>query len=152
MRGIGTFDSSALPDPQTFHTALSSFFTSSGKLFHAFSIQQSESLYNDVFSYSIGPFNTASVGRLCAIAAVGCYYSDGKIPQFVAETLYDIAKYLLDDVVEEDATEAAKCCLMLAMYNIVDRPTVALTSIGMLSYISAPCERLPDRPILQTWA
>ncbi|KAF1348954.1 hypothetical protein BDV97DRAFT_399492 [Delphinella strobiligena] len=61
---------------------------------------------------------------VCCVAAVGVLFM-GKLSE-TKKSAHRMARILLDDVIEESPLEAAKCCALLALYNVMSKATVAL--------------------------
>ncbi|EOD50743.1 hypothetical protein GTA08_BOTSDO00263 [Neofusicoccum parvum] len=107
------------------------FLKCTGVLFHVFTKEQGNAALDDVLHSEDSAIPKVSMCEVCAIAAVGAQYSQGRIPVQTGEHFYNIAKYFLDDVVEFDPLRGMKICALFGMYNIVVKGSVALAFIEM---------------------
>ncbi|KAL1635113.1 hypothetical protein SLS56_001865 [Neofusicoccum ribis] len=105
------------------------FLKCTGVLFHVFTKEQGNAALDDVLRSEDSAIPKVSMCEVCAIAAVGVQYSQGRIPVQTGEHFYNIAKYFLDDVVEFDPLRGMKICALFGMYNIVVKGSVALAFI-----------------------
>lgn len=71
-----------------------------------------------------------------SIAAVGAQYGHGNPEAHSDTAYYDIAKHYFDDIVHEGGLDAIKVCILLSMYNIFEKSTVALAYIGMFLFFT----------------
>ena len=71
-----------------------------------------------------------------AVAAVGTQYLHSPDSRDAEQTLYDIAKYYFEDVLQASPLHAIKICTLMTMYNILDKATLALAYVGMCKYAS----------------
>ncbi|KAK3941039.1 hypothetical protein QBC46DRAFT_111363 [Diplogelasinospora grovesii] len=120
-----------IPSAQSTKAAIQSFFSSSGKLFHVFSPRQVEQSYKSVFSLDGLPNTTQKVAIccLCCVAAIGIQYNAADFDKGSEEIFYDVARHFFVDVVEDRPLDAIKVCTLLAMYNIMNKATVALAFV-----------------------
>lgn len=123
-----------IPNKETTALALESFFSSSGKLFHVFSRDQTFSYYKSVFNFGLdGRANINNRVALCSlasVAAVGIQYNPADFEKGSEVLFYDVARHYFAHVVEEHPLDAIKVCTMLAMYNILSKATVTLAYVG----------------------
>lgn len=121
-----------VPSASMSEKAISAFFTCSGKLFHVFTREQSVQVFNAVYQNGTEKASNASMCKMCAIAAVGSQYSHDEFLPELRDTFYDNAKSFLEDCIDVEPLQAVKVCVLLAMYNIMDKSTVALSYISKL--------------------
>jgi hypothetical protein len=119
--------------PAVTKAAVDGFFSSTGKLFQVFSTKDAEDFYYRVFDSRPVSSKKSDISCLAAIAAVGAQYLFGNFDVAVMENFYDLARYYFEYVQEERPYEAMKLCVLLAMYNILSKATVALGYIGGFS-------------------
>jgi len=121
-----------LPSAETTWAAVQSFFNSCGKLFHVFSLQQMEGYYRAVFG-SDGTVDTSQKLAICCLyscAAVGIQYTPGDFEQGMEKAFHDVSRRFFPEVMEERPLDTIKVCTLYAMYNILDKATVALAYVG----------------------
>ncbi|KAK0612501.1 hypothetical protein B0T17DRAFT_543828 [Bombardia bombarda] len=137
-----------IPNESLTTKAVEGFFSSSGKLFHVFSREQVDRCYRTVFETNLTEPDQASqevaVGSdrgekelqrkastccLMAVAAVGAQYIHGTLDQETEDACYDVARHYLDSVIEHQPLDAVKVCVLLAMYNIMNKSTLALVYV-----------------------
>lgn len=117
-------------DKEDFELALDAYNTSVGALFYVYAPQQVSRLFENVF----GPYKTsgdASFCQLCAIAALGSFYSNGTVSTSIGEDFYNMAKHYLNALIREDVLAGMKACAILAMVNIVTKSTMTLTFLDL---------------------
>lgn len=125
-----------LVDVNATRTAIDSFYSCSGKLFHVLSREQTEQAFAKIVEHQGSPYEAQQSDVCCimAIAAVGAQYvncrEDDKHQE---ETFYEAAKRYFDYVVENRPFVAVKICVLLAMFNVFGKSMVALAYIGMTS-------------------
>ena len=121
-----------IPSAQATRGAIQSFYSSAGKLFHVFTKQQTEQFYKMVFGPDGRPNISQKVAICClsAVAAVGIQYNPGDFDPGSECVFYDVARHYFVDVVEERPLDAIKVCCMLAMFNVMDKATVAIAYLG----------------------
>lgn len=119
--------------------AIDGYHTCICHLFHVFSPQQVDQQWEKMTS-DTGAVQSAASSCITAIAAVGARYWDNDVQQPVEEECYDRASHGFEKVLETNPLDALKVCTLLAMYNIVDKSTVALSWVGKCS----PC--MGDEP------
>jgi hypothetical protein len=122
-----------LPSAQTTRAGVESFFNSCGRLFHIFSPQQMETLYRTVFGIDGKPDTSQKLAICClyAVAAVGIQYNPGGFKAGLEKTFHDASRRFFSEVMEERVLETIKVCTLFALYNILDKATVALAYVGM---------------------
>ncbi|KAK0720194.1 hypothetical protein B0H67DRAFT_178870 [Lasiosphaeris hirsuta] len=120
-----------IPSAQLTRAAIQSFYSSSGKLFHVFSPEQIDVHLKSVFGLDGRPNASQRVAIccLCAVAAIGIQYNAVDFDKGAEQIFYDVARHYFVDVIEERPLEAIKVCTMLAMYNVMDKATVALAYV-----------------------
>ncbi|KAL1872981.1 hypothetical protein Daus18300_004122 [Diaporthe australafricana] len=123
-----------LIDVNATRTAIDSFYSSSGKIFHAFNKQQTERALSNIIEHQGVPYEAHQADVCCvmAIAAVGAQYVNSREtdkPQ--EETFYEAAKRYFDYVVENQPLDAVKICALLAMFNTFGKAMVALAYIDI---------------------
>lgn len=115
-----------MPDADTFKAAISYFYECTGSLFHSFTKEEGEEMVAELAKNGTGRMPKTVLCEICSLAAIASLYSRGKIAPHLTGSFYSIAKQFLDDAIEADPVRAMKVCLLLAMYNIVHKGTVAL--------------------------
>jgi hypothetical protein len=128
--------------------AVRMFFESTGILFHVYEEEHIEEMLEEAFGSVPNPESTLfldlfrkhprmriTYAELAGMASVGILYlraSDGSEspPPELAQHFYDITRWTLDTAVEKNPLRAMKVCVLLTMYNIVMKATVALVYIG----------------------
>lgn len=103
-----------------------------GLLFHVFTRAQGEALLQEVQGNDDTAVSETSMCEACAMAALGFQYSQGETGFETGQYLYNVARQYLDDAIAADPLRAMKVCVLLAMYNIVKKSSVALVYVGML--------------------
>ncbi|KAK4670020.1 uncharacterized protein QC763_0038470 [Podospora pseudopauciseta] len=121
----------ALPSAKTMWAGVQSFYSSSGKLFHVFTVEQVNQHHRAVFGLDNRPKldERVSIGCLAIVAAIGVQYNPNEFEKGTDELLYSAARLLYTDVLEFGPLLAIKVCTLLAMYNINNKGTVALAYI-----------------------
>lgn len=119
-----------LPDEHMLRNAIRMFYQSTAKIFHVFSRQQIEFHLNTMLTKRDAAPKSVICG-VCCVGAVGVLFM-GKLCE-TEKSAHRMARILLDDVIEESPLEAAKCCALFALYNVMSKATVALAylEIGM---------------------
>ncbi|KAH7061420.1 hypothetical protein B0J12DRAFT_294425 [Macrophomina phaseolina] len=107
------------------------FIKCTGVLFHIFTKEQGDRAFDDIMCNAESAVSKLSMCEVCASAAVGSQYSQGKVPAHVGHQFYDVARHLLDDAIQLDPLRGMKICALLAMYNIVIKGSVAFAYIEM---------------------
>lgn len=87
----------------------------------------------------------ASLCSVCIMAAVGLQYTTNAIPgprldasaeggmhEYIT-IFYELTKYLMEIVIENDVIEATKVCAALCVFNSIEHATVALAYTGTWS-------------------
>lgn len=118
-----------LPRLDIVQRAIEGFFNCSGKLFHVFSPDQVEYLWEQMMTRN-GVVQRAAMSCVTATAAVGAQYWDTTIQQSVEEECYDMARHCFEMVLETSPLDAIKVCTLLAMYNIMNKTAVAVAWVG----------------------
>ncbi|KAK3359577.1 hypothetical protein B0T25DRAFT_102716 [Lasiosphaeria hispida] len=120
-----------IPSAQLTRAAIQSFYSSSGKLFHVFSPEQVDTYLKSVFGLDGRPNASQRVAIccLCAVAAIGIQYNAGDFDKGAEQIFYDVARHYFVDVIEEQPFGAIKVCTLLAMYNVMNKATVALAYV-----------------------
>ncbi|KAK0654531.1 hypothetical protein QBC41DRAFT_57716 [Cercophora samala] len=121
----------ALPSAKLTWAGVQSFFSSSGRLFHVFSVEQVDEHHKAVFGLHGRPNldERVSICCLAIVAAIGVQYNPNEFEKGVDELLYSAARLLYTDVLEYGPLTAIKVCTLLAMYNVNNKATVALAYI-----------------------
>lgn len=121
----------ALPSAKTMWAGVQSFYSSSGKLFHVFTVEQVNQHHRAVFGFDNRPKldERVSIGCLAIVAAIGVQYNPNEFEKGTDELLYSAARLLYTDILEFGPLLAIKVCTLLAMYNINNKGTVALAYI-----------------------
>jgi len=120
-----------LPSAQSTWAGVQSFYSSSGKLFHVFSESQVQDYHKSVYGFDGKPNRSQKVAIccLCIVAAIGVQYNPGDFEKGSDGALYEVAHHLFASVVEESPLEAIKVCTLLAMFNVMNKATVALAYV-----------------------
>lgn len=121
-----------LPSAQTTWAGIQSFFSSCGKLFHIYSQQQLETYYRMVFGINGRPDTSQKLAICClsAVAAVGIHYNPGDFEKGLEKIFHGVSRRFFSEVMEERPLDTIKVCTLFAMYNIMDKATVALAYVG----------------------
>ncbi|KAK4246717.1 hypothetical protein C7999DRAFT_41873 [Corynascus novoguineensis] len=120
-----------LPGAKTTWAGVQSFFGSTGKLFHVYSEQQMEAYHTAVFGVDGKP-DTSRRLELCslyALAAVGILYNAGTFQKGLEKIFHDVSRRFFSEVMEERPLDTIKVCTLYAMYNVLDKATVALAYV-----------------------
>ncbi len=121
-----------LPSSEATWKGFQCFYNSCGNLFHVFSREQMEGFYRTVFNAD-GRVDTSqklAICFLCACASVGIQYNPGLFPKGLEKSFHDVSRRFFFDVLEVRPLDAVKVCTLFAMYNILDKATVALAYVG----------------------
>ncbi|KXX73636.1 Nitrogen assimilation transcription factor nit-4 [Madurella mycetomatis] len=120
-----------LPDVDFTKAGVESFFSFSGKLFHVFSQQDTERFSKTIFGLDGRPDISQKVAIccLCAVAAVGIQYNCKEFERGSEEVFYDVSRHFFSDVLEQRPLDAIKVCTLYALYNIMNKATVALAYV-----------------------
>ncbi|KAI1875106.1 uncharacterized protein JN550_002535 [Neoarthrinium moseri] len=125
----------ALPDASDTAHAIQGFFRCSGHLFQVFSESQVWQMYRSVFDGDNEGTDEfcRNVCGLMAVAAVGAQYEHGNRDPQAKTIFYDIARHYFDLMLQENHLNAIKVSVMLTVYNVMDKATVALAyaEVGM---------------------
>jgi len=117
-----------LPSADFVRQAAEAFYFCSGKLFHVFDRDWTELNFQNVFHDELDrDARRVALCELCCVAAVGALYMEEQL--FVEDRLYRISRALLTDAILANPLRAAKCCILLGMFNIMNKGTVALSYI-----------------------
>ena len=119
-----------LPSEHLIREAVQRFYSSSGKLFHIFSQQEIQLSIDRLFQAEGNDLTRLMLCRLCCVAAAGVLYMKDQ-PSGEEDVLYNIARMTLDDAIQDSPLEAAKCCTLLGLYNIMSKATVALAYLEL---------------------
>lgn len=125
-----------------------------GRLFYICTPEQAHLLFTRVFDSDPAAVKSAVLSELCSVAAAGLLYGSDEAFADTADALYGIAKQFLDDLIDTDALRAVRTCAVLAMYNIVNKATVALAMVGTTFLHVTACPMLPLTQLvahLLTW-
>lgn len=123
-----------LPSAKTTWAGVQSFFSSTGRLFHIYTQQQMQDYYRTVFGVD-GKADTSQKLAICclyAFAAVGIQYNAGDFKEGLEKTFHDVSRRFFSEVMEDRPLDTIKVCTLFAMYNILDKATVALAYVGEL--------------------
>jgi hypothetical protein len=115
-----------LPSAKTTWAGVQSFF-------HIYSQQQMETYYRAVFGVDGKPDTSQKLAMccMCAAAAVGIQYNPGDFQKGLEKTFHDVSRRFFSEVMEERPLDTIKVCTLFALYNILDKATVALAYVGM---------------------
>lgn len=120
-----------LPDEDKLRRAVDAFFASVGKLFHVFSYEQGRLLFDRVYRPPHNARDNPSICELNALGALGwCYRREG-LPSSDGELYYSFARHYVEDSIHASPLRGMRSCALIAMYNIMDRPTVALAYLDL---------------------
>lgn len=114
---------------QSLNIGIEAFFSCSGKLFHVFTREQVEQNYQIIFSNDKQTERKLAISCATAIAAVGNQYLQNPISREEEESFYNLARHHMEDILVEQPLEAVKLYTLLAMYNIMNKATVALAYV-----------------------
>lgn len=135
---------STMPPEHVVKIALEAYNNSVGSLFHIYTPDQVSNLFDAVYnSSSIAP-DRSTVCQLCAVAALGAFYSQDRVTLDDAERFYNVAKLFLDDLIESRSIQAIKVCALLGCVNIQTKSSVTLVFFDM--GLSMACARGLDNP------
>lgn len=118
-----------LPPEPLLREAVKGFFAGSGKLFHVFSNEVLNEYLDELFRSERKTISRNALCELCCVASVGALYLPK--PCGFENDMYNIARTLLDNTIQEDILGSAKCCTLLAMFNLMSKITVAMTYIEL---------------------
>lgn len=132
----------------TVKRAVQMFFDCTGLLFHVYEEDQVDQKVQEALGSITKPEETLfldvlkqnssmriTFAELAGMAGVGILYlrtskETPLFPRGLAQHFYDITRWLLDSAVEQNPLRAMKVCVLLSMYNIALKATVALMYIG----------------------
>lgn len=77
-----------------------------------------------------------SICPVMAVAAVGAQYRPEKFSDQVATEFYDVAARLLDTTLSKAPLNGLKASVLLADYNIMDKPITSIVFVGKVSTFS----------------
>ncbi|AEO56594.1 hypothetical protein MYCTH_2057132 [Thermothelomyces thermophilus ATCC 42464] len=122
-----------LPGAKTTRAGVQTFFGSTGKLFHVYTQRQMEAYHTAVFGADDGkPPDTSRGLELCclyAVAAVGVLYNAGTFQPGLENVFHDVSRRFFSDLMEQRPLDTIKVCTLYAMYNVLDKATVALAYV-----------------------
>ncbi|KAH0332924.1 hypothetical protein KCU81_g10011, partial [Aureobasidium melanogenum] len=131
-----------LPSVDVLRKCTSTFYNESGKLFQVFSPSHIEAQFQILAdAQSDKQARRLATCELCAVGAIGSQYIKEKeyLPEGTQQNIYSAAKHLLEDAVTSDANRAAKTCVMLTLYNCMNKQKVAMTFVAMgLNLLTRP--------------
>ncbi|KAL1639741.1 hypothetical protein SLS58_007639 [Diplodia intermedia] len=107
------------------------FHQCTGLLFLVFTKAQGGAALQEVQDNDDAAISKASICEVCAMAALGAQYSQGRISSENGHYFYNVARQYLDDAIAADPLRAMKACALLAMYNILKKASVSLVYVGM---------------------
>ncbi len=121
-----------LPSSEAIWKGFQCFYNSCGNLFHVFSREQMEGFYRTVFDADgrVDVSQKLAICFLCACASVGIQYNPGLFPKGLEKSFHEVSRRFFFDVLELRPLDAVKVCTLFAMYNILDKATVALAYVG----------------------
>lgn len=121
-----------LPSAKTTWAGVQSFFSATGKLFHIYTQQQMQDYYRAVFGVDGKPDTSRKLEICClyAFAAVGIQYNAGDFKKGLGEAFHGVSRRFFSEVMEDRPLDTIKVCTLFAMYNILDKATVALAYVG----------------------
>jgi hypothetical protein len=120
-----------LPSAKTTWAGVQSFFSSCGKLFHIYTQEQMLDYYRAVFGID-GKADTSQKLAICclyAFASVGIQYNAGDFQKGLGEAFHNVSRRFFSEVMEDRPLDTIKVCTLFAMYNIIDKATVALAYV-----------------------
>lgn len=124
----------SFPDYETTTRAVAEFYDSQESLFQVFSEEETGKFIDIVFGASPVPVNSEekniAMSCLAGVAAVGMRYSQLNYDRFSSNAVYDIAKLHFELILDTSPFLATKIAVLLAMYNAMNRNTMALIWIG----------------------
>lgn len=120
-----------LPDEDKLRQAVDAFFAGAGKLFHVFSRQQGMLLFDSVYRPADNKRDNAAICELTALGALGWCYGHEGLPPGDGDLYYSFARYHLEDSIDADTLRGMRSCALIAMYNVMDKSTVALAYIEL---------------------
>jgi len=115
------------PEPIT-RKAVDRFYSGSGKLFHVIDRKSITSHLDSLYRGNQRDVSSI-LCEVCSVAAIGSLYLSE--PCEAQGFFYDTARVLLDDTIQEAPLQAAKCCTLLSMYNVMSKATVALAYVEL---------------------
>jgi hypothetical protein len=120
-----------LPSAKTTWAGVQSFFSSCGKLFHIYTQEQMLDYYRAVFGVD-GKADTSQKLAICclyAFASVGIQYNAGDFQKGLGEAFHNVSRRFFSEVMEDRPLDTIKVCTLFAMYNILNKATVALAYV-----------------------
>lgn len=123
-----------LPDRSLLIRGTEAFFSSSLLPFDLFSKEEITKFLSLVYPET-GPIqhtDFAALACLAAIAAVGARSTRAALDKDTPQTMYNVARSNFEAVVKAKPLDAVKCCVMLAMYNLISQSSAALIYVGVL--------------------
>jgi hypothetical protein len=123
-----------LPSIDILRKCISAFYNESGKLFQVISSSHVETQFQ-ILAAAQGDKQAPRLAtcELYAVGAIGSQYIKEFLPEGTQQNMYSAAKHRLEDAITVDASRAAKICVMLCMYNIMNKKKVAMTLVGKLN-------------------
>ncbi|KAK1752920.1 nitrogen assimilation transcription factor nit-4 [Echria macrotheca] len=119
--------------PALTRAAIQSFYSSSGKLFHVFTREQTDEYFKTVFNLngSSGGSRELALCCLASVAAVGVQYNPTEFEMGSDVMYYDLAEHYFSEVAVSGSPDVTKVCAMMALYNVLVKSTTALGYIEM---------------------
>ncbi|EKG09403.1 nitrate assimilation regulatory protein nirA [Macrophomina phaseolina MS6] len=117
-----------LPDALKCKRSVLAFFRCSGSLFHIFKPDDGIALFNQVYAVGSVP-SRATLSELFAIAAIGSHYENTSMAWDSCEAFFTLARLYFDDVIDACPLRGMRVSVLLAMWNIMCKHTVALAYI-----------------------
>jgi hypothetical protein len=109
---------------------INEFFNCSGKFFYVFSQEELARYQQYALEHDDLAIRKAAICYISAVAAVGTQYLHEVDTRGAEKSLYELTRYYFEDVLQSYPLHAVKVCILLALYNIIGKPTVALAHVG----------------------
>ncbi|KAK6002629.1 hypothetical protein QM012_001379 [Aureobasidium pullulans] len=129
-----------VPSIDVLRKCISTFYNESGKLFHVFSPSHVETQFQILAAAQDDKqARRLATCELCAVGALGSQYTKETLAEGTQQSMYSAAKHLLEDAVTVDTGRAAKICVLLCLFNIMNKQKVAMTFVEMgLNLLTRP--------------
>jgi len=105
------------------------FHAHSGKLFHVYSVEEMALRLDHLFQANHDAVPRKLLCEVCCVAAAGTLFSTELFRS--QNPLYELAQVLLQETIEQSPLEAAKCCMLLGLYNIVNKALATFSYLEM---------------------
>jgi hypothetical protein len=118
-----------IPSPNTFELAITTFFGSTGHIFHPYSLDEAQQLLVELSTHG-QDISEVSLAEICAISCVGERFSQNIIREDIGDLFYVAARNLLENIIETNSWKAIRVCALLVIYTIMRKPRITPAIIG----------------------